>query len=82
MVAIPKFWYKLTQNGNGMKPDRRQSAERLFCFPRHMDRGDGKGERDVVYIGRYHCHTSNWKSQSGGQPKADITRFVCSVQHP
>ena len=27
-----------------------------------------------MYIGRYHCHTSNWKSQSGGKPKADITR--------
>lgn len=75
MVAIPKFWYKLTQNGNGMKiqiADRAQSG--FSVSPAHMDRGDGKGERDVVYIGRYHCHTSNWKSQSGGQPKADITR--------
>ena len=75
MVAIPKFWYKLTQNGNGLKiqiADRVQSG--FSVSPAHMDRGDGKGERDVVYIGRYHCHTSNWKSQSGGQPKADITR--------
>lgn len=75
MVAIPKFWYKLTQNGNGLKiqiADRAQSG--FSVSPAHMDRGDGKGERDVVYIGRYHCHTSNWKSQSGGQPKADITR--------
>ena len=28
----------------------------------------------MVYVGRYHCHTSNWKSQTGGKPKADITR--------
>ena len=75
MVAIPKFWYKLTQNGNGMKiqiADRAQSG--FSVSPAHMDRGDGKGERDVVYIGRYHCHTSNWKSQTGGKPKANITR--------
>lgn len=75
MVAIPKFWYKLAQNGNGMKiqiADRAQSG--FSVSPAHMDRGDGKGERDVVYIGRYHCHTSNWKSQTGGRPKASITR--------
>lgn len=75
MVAIPKFWYKLTQNGNGMKiqiADKQTSG--FSVSPAHMDRGDGKGERSVVYIGRYHCHTSNWKSQTGGQPKTDITR--------
>ncbi len=75
MVAIPKFWYKLTQNGNGMKiqiADRAQSG--FSVSPAHMDRGDGKGERDVVYIGRYHCHTSNCKSQTGGRPKDNITR--------
>ena len=75
MVAIPKFWYKLTQNGNGMKIQIADRAQDGFSVsPAHMDRGDGKGERDVVYIGRYHCHTSNWKSQSGGQPKTNITR--------
>jgi hypothetical protein len=42
--------------------------------PAHMDRGDGKGVRDVVYVGRYHCHTSDYKSKTGGKPKASITR--------
>lgn len=39
-----------------------------------MNRGDGAGERDVVYIGRYHCSTNNYKSTSGVKPKANITR--------
>lgn len=55
-------------------PDRRQGDAGFPCLPGPRDRGDGKGERNTVYIGRYHCHTSNWKSQSGGKPKADITR--------
>ena len=75
MVAIPKFWYKLTQSGNGMTIQiADKEVDGYSVSPAHMDRGDGKGERDVVYIGRYHCHTSNWKSQTGGQPKTDITR--------
>ena len=27
-----------------------------------------------MYIGRYHCNTNNYKSQSGVKPKANITR--------
>lgn len=75
MVAIPKFWYKLTQSGNGIKVQIADKATSGFSVsPAHMDRGDGKGERSVVYIGRYHCHTSDWKSKSGGKPKANVTR--------
>ena len=75
LVAIPKFWYKWTKNGNRLKlqiADR--ETDGFHVSPAHADRGDGKGERDVVYIGRYHCHTSNYKSQTGGKPKASITR--------
>lgn len=75
LVAIPKFWYKWTKNGNGLKL---QIADKdtpgFHVSPAHANRGDGQGERDIVYIGRYHCHTSNWKSQTGGKPKANITR--------
>lgn len=75
MVKIPKFWYKLTQNGSGVKIQIADGpVEGFSVSPAHMDRGDGKGERDYVYIGRYHCHTSSWKSQTGGKPKARITR--------
>ena len=73
MVAIPKFWYKLTQNGRGMSIQIADHAvEGYSVSPAHMDRGDGHGERDVVYIGRYHCNSS-YKSGTGS-PKARITR--------
>ena len=38
-----------------------------------MDRGDGKGERDVVYVGRYHSCSTN-KSATGQMPKVNTTR--------
>lgn len=73
MVSIPKFWYKLTQNGRGMSIQIADHAvEGYSVSPAHMDRGDGHGERDVVYIGRYHCNSS-YKSGTGS-PKASITR--------
>lgn len=73
MVAIPKFWYKLEQNGAGMIikiADR--AVEGYSVSPAHMDRGDGHGERDVVYIGRYHCN-GTYKSGTGS-PRANMTR--------
>lgn len=75
LVAIPKYWYKWTKRGSTIKLQIADGpAEGFLVSPAHCDRGDGHGERDVVYVGRYHCHTSNWKSQTGGKPKADITR--------
>ena len=73
MVAIPKFWYLLEQSGSGMSikiADRKVAG--YSVSPAHMDRGDGHGERDVVYIGRYHCNDS-YKSGTGS-PKANMTR--------
>lgn len=73
MVAIPKFWYKLTQNGRGMTIQiANYAVEGYSVSPAHMDRGDGHGERDVVYIGRYHCDSS-YRSGTGS-PKTSITR--------
>ena len=75
LVAIPKFWYKLTQSGNGLKIQIADAETDGFSVsPAHMDRGDGKGERDVVYIGRYHCRSSDYKSYGGATPKNNITR--------
>ena len=75
LVAIPKYWYKWTKSGSTIKLQIADGpAEGFLVSPAHCDRGDGHGERDVVYVGRYPCHTSNWKSQTGGRPKADITR--------
>lgn len=73
MVAIPKFWYKLEQNGAGMTIQIAERAvEGYSVSPAHMDRGDGHGERDVVYIGRYHCNDT-YKSGTGS-PRANMTR--------
>ena len=74
MVAIPKFWYKLTQSGSSLKVQIADKATAGFSVsPAHMNRGDGKGERDVVYVGRYHC-ASDYKSKTGQTPKVNITR--------
>lgn len=74
LVKIPKYWYKWTRSGNGMKLQISNGPEDGFhVSPAHADRGDGKGERDYVYVGRYHCNTS-YKSQAGSQPVASITR--------
>lgn len=74
LVKIPKYWYKWTRNGNGMKLQISNGPEDGFeVSPAHADRGDGKGERDYVYVGRYHCNTS-YKSQAGSQPAASMTR--------
>lgn len=74
VVAIPKFWYKITQDGAGMTIKISDHAETGYSVsPAHMDRGDGKGERDVVYVGRYHCNSS-YKSAAGSTPVANITR--------
>ena len=77
LVAIPKFWYKWTAIGNGLKlqiANGKPSDPDFLVSPAHMDRGDGKGERSVVYVGKYHCATDNWKSHTGTTPKNNITR--------
>ena len=74
LVSIPKYYYKWTRTGAAMKlqisPDPQDG---FLVSPAHADRGDGKGERDYVYVGRYHCNTS-YKSQAGSQPAANMTR--------
>ena len=75
VVAIPKFYFKWETDGTkatGLKI----SMTKLNDFktsPAHMDRGDGKGERDVIYVGRYHSCSTN-KSTTGQMPKNNITR--------
>ena len=74
MVKIPKFWYKITQSGNGMKIQIADAAvDGYSVCPACMDRGDGNGERDYILIGRYHC-ASDYKSKTGTKPVANITR--------
>ena len=74
LVAIPKYWFKWTKSGNSMKLQIADKAIAGFSVsPAHADRGDGSGERDMVYVGRYHCDSS-YKSVTGASPKVSITR--------
>lgn len=78
MVKIPKYWYKWTRTGTKMKlqitPNEEEATENNFLVaPAHADRGDGKGERDYVYVGAYHC-ASDYKSKTGVTPKRNDTR--------
>lgn len=78
MVKIPKYWYKWTRDGAKMKlqitPDEATAqANGFFTAPAHADRGDGKGERDYVYVGAYHC-ASDYKSKTGVTPVGNKTR--------
>lgn len=74
LVEIPKFWYKLTKRGETLDIQIADGHKAGFSIsPAHMDRGDGKGVRDFVYIGRHHC-AEGYKSVSGAKPLASITR--------
>ena len=75
LVKIPKFYYKWTRSGNTMKLQIADGeVDGFHISPAHADRGDGSGERDVVYVGAYHCATSTYKSTTGVKPQASKTR--------
>lgn len=75
LVEIPKFYYKWTRDGVKMKLQiSMEQFDGSHVSPAHADRGDGVGERDYVYVGRYHCSTNDYKSTSRVRPKASITR--------
>ena len=74
LVKIPKFYYKWIKSGNTLKLQIADGpVDGFFVSPAHADRGDGKGERDVVYVGRYHCD-SGYQSTTGADQKTRITR--------
>lgn len=75
LVKIPKFWYKWTSTSSTLKLQIADKAVAGFhVSPAHADRGDGKGERDYVYIARYKCSSTDYKSVTGKSPKVNITR--------
>lgn len=74
LVEIPKFYYKWTRDGVKMKLQiSMKQFDGSHVSPAHSDRGDGVGERDYVYIGRYLC-ASDYKSKTGVTPITSITR--------
>jgi len=75
LVSIPKFYYKWTRDGDSMQLEiSEKPANGFLTSPAHADRGDGVGERDVVYVSRYHCADTNYKSVTGVQPKVSVSR--------
>lgn len=80
LVKIPKFWYKWTKSGNTLKLQIADGeTDGFYVSPAHADRGDGKGERDIVYVGRYHC-ASGYKSTTGAAQQVSITRSTARTQ--
>lgn len=77
LVEIPKFYYKWTRTGSKMKLQiSMYKGSGFYTSPAHADRGDGKGERDYVYVGAYHTTKVGnfWYSLSGTTPTVNITR--------
>jgi len=73
LVAIPKFWYKWTNTTNSLQLQIADKPVHGFkVSPMHADRGDGKGERDVCYIGRYKS-VYDYRSRPSSAPVTSIT---------
>ena len=78
MVSIPKFYYRLGyyEGTTGLRIDITDTPlEGFSVSPAHVDRNDGKGERNITYVGRYKCVGGNntdttvrYKSLSGYPP--------------
>lgn len=79
LVKIPKFWVKVT-NGAELEIQIADKAKEGFnVSPAHADRGDGKGERDYIYVSRYTL-SSSYKSTSGNQSVNNMTRATARSQ--
>lgn len=74
LVKIPKFWFKWTNTTSALtlqicdKP-----IDGFYVSPMHADRGDGKGERDIAYIGRYRCAKTSYYSKTGLNSEVSMT---------
>lgn len=73
-VKEPKYWFKWTKTGKKLKLQIADGPVEGFSVdPVNRDRGDGLGELDHSYIGRYHC-ASGYKSTTGAAQQVNITR--------
>lgn len=74
LVKIPKFYFKWTiDSGKVALQISDIKKEGFFVCPLCADRGDGKGERDFAYIGRYRCGVTNYYSKSGLAPQTGMS---------
>ena len=75
MVKEPKYWYKWTKTGKKLKLQIADGpVDGFLTDPVNMDRGDGLGELDFSYIGRYHCASGTYKSETNKAQQTNITR--------
>ena len=79
MVKEPKYWYKWTRtpSGSGVKLKLQIAdgpVDGFYLDPVNMDRGDGLGELDYSFIGRYHCASGTYKSETNKAQQVNITR--------
>ena len=75
LVKIPKFWYRIVKHNESLSFQIADGPVKGFnVSPAHADRGDGKGERDYVYIGRYKCTSSSYKSVTNTALMTNVTR--------
>lgn len=75
-VKEPKYWFKWTKTGKKLKLQIADGyVEGFSVDPVNRDRGDGLGELDFSYIGRYHCD-NDYKSTTGTTPKGNVRRSV------
>ena len=73
-VSIPKYYYKWTRTGSAMKLQiSPEPQEGFLVSPAHADRGDGAGERDIVYVARYHTDENIGASYATGNPWTGMT---------
>ncbi|NBH80998.1 hypothetical protein D3Z52_23305, partial [Clostridiaceae bacterium] len=73
-VKEPKYWFKWTKTGKKLKLQIANGpVDGFHVDPVNMDRGDGLGELDFSYIGRYHC-VEGWRSETNKAQKVNITR--------
>ena len=81
MVKEPKYWYKWTKTGKKLKLQIADGpVEGFHVDPVNMDRGDGLGELDFSYIGRYHCASGTYKSETNKAQQVDITRSTARTR--
>lgn len=81
MVKEPKYWYKWTKTGKKLKLQIADGpVEGFHVDPVNMDRGDGLGELDFSYIGRYHCASGTYKSETNKAQQVNITRSTARTQ--
>lgn len=74
-VKEPKYWFKWTKTGKKLKLQVADGPVAGFHVdPVNMDRGDGLGELDFSYIGRYHCASGTYKSETNKAQQVSITR--------